>query len=300
MADLADKLIGGVAGALVGATIPSPTSEVAQAIVSTLTTEGLAWFRDESERGASIANELARTNLEQFQGQLGEELGAIIRLARSFPVSMDSLTRAFSDPAACAFIRQAIIAAAQTDLPEKHRLLARLLVERLHEQRESLIALVSPIAAESITRLQPRQLYILGFISFLYYIRPSEDELTRFNGAPSKDDVILRWYQKYLDPLLNKLNDVNDIDLAHLVSTKCLEISTLGSRNLSQILQGAFGSWDCSQYLITDSGKKVVAIFGKLQRVSLTSVGQYIGILISDLVTEERTALPESWTSTSP
>jgi len=107
------------------------------------------------------------------------------------------------------------------------------------------------------------------------------------------NQVARDWWLKNLSPLIHKVEDLTDIDIRHLVGVNCIEYESFIGRNLAQILKSGFGEWEVDKFLSeTEEGKKLKEYYEKyLQKMTLTSAGQLIGIYVKDQVTGIRTTI---------
>src|SRR5207245_2283184 len=94
------------------------------------------------------------------------------RVEQSGTVPRERIEAAQDDPSFTVLLKDAVIASAQTDSPEKHRLLARLVADRLAVGSETTLALASANACDVIAHATRQQLRILGFLSVILHVRP--------------------------------------------------------------------------------------------------------------------------------
>lgn len=102
-----------------------------------------------------------------------QELARRVRLLEEKgSVSREQIEAAQEQPDFSIALQTAMLTAAQTSDHQKHQLLARVLSERLDSKADSLRALASKIALDSIGYTTPSQLRLLAFVADLFYVSP--------------------------------------------------------------------------------------------------------------------------------
>ncbi len=169
--------------------------------------------------------------------------------------------------------------------------MARLITERLLANSEDMISLASSVAVEAISALKAKHLYVLGLSVLVEGIRPTS--LAKDLSQEQLNQVARDWWLKNLSPLIHKVEDLTDIDIRHLVGANCIEYESFIGRDLAQILKLGFGEWEVDKFLSEiEEGKKLKEYYEKyLQKMTLTSAGQLIGIYVTDQVTGIRTTI---------
>lgn len=227
----------------------------------------VSYFANHQEK----AREKADENSADFLKKLGER---VAQLEESKAMSEEALASAQEEPDFSVVLHKAIISAAQTNNHSKHDLLARLVAERLQANPESLLSVASKMACDAISYTTPNQLLILGLLTNLLYIRPT-DQLSKAQQLP--------WLQARLSPFVDA--KANSMDYTHLESLSCLKFEAFLTRDLPQLFKQNVGeTFDYEDFASTELGKKVIDAWdgGGLKSCQLTTVGQILGVMVSD------------------
>lgn len=232
---------------------------------------GEKWITSYFANHQAKAREKAEENSADFLRSLGQRVS---QLEQSKAMSEEELASAQEQPDFSVVLHKAILSAAQTDNKSKHDLLSRLVAERLQSTPESLLSMASKMACDAISYTTPNQLLILGLLANILYIQPS-DKLSK--------PQYMGWLQARLSPFI----DVNPapLDYTHLESLSCLKFESFLSRDLTKTLTQKMGSdFDYADFTDTKLGKRLLEIWdGKaLKSCQLTSVGQLLGVMVSD------------------
>jgi hypothetical protein len=168
-----------------------------------------------------------------------------------------------------------MLTAAQTDDKQKHQLLARTLAERLNAKPEGLRAMATKMALDALGYMTPSQIRILGLTADLLYVGPT----ATLSGPQFKG-----WLENRFAPYGNLA--FTHLDLLHLESLSCLKVTAFLSRDLNAILTEKSKNAFEPSMLDTQLGQHLKALWGQgLMGVDLTTVGQLVGIYVSDLLT---------------
>jgi hypothetical protein len=219
----------------------------------------------------------AQKNTANFIVELA---GRVKALEDRGAVSPDEIEAAQKHPSFSVALQAAMIAAAQTNDKDKHRVLAMVLSEKLRAQPETLRAITSKMAVNAIGCMTPNQLKLLGFSADLYCVSPSK--------RLSSEEFSL-WLERRLKPYAGLTYTA--LDLIHLESLSCLKYTPMFSRVLMDIIASKNGGLVDSNLLGTVFGVGVDSLWKKgVLSVDLTSVGQLLGIKVSDLLSGEETS----------
>lgn len=227
----------------------------------------VSYFANHQEK----AREKAEENSAEFLRNLGER---VAQLEKTGSMSEEALASAQEDPDFSVVLHKAILSSAQTSNKSKHDLLARLVAERLQAPSESLLSMASKMACDAISYTTSNQLLILGLLTNLLYITPT-DQLQSPQQLP--------WLQARLSPFLGAKPSA--LDFTHLESLSCLKFESFLTRDLQQLLKQHVGdSFNYEDFALTEMGSKVIAAWdgGGLKSCQLTSVGQLLGVMVSD------------------
>jgi hypothetical protein len=177
------------------------------------------------------------------------------------------------------------LTAAQTDNAEKKKLLARVIAERLASGPETTLGVASKMACDAIAFATPNQLRILGLQANLLMIKPTRSLPANEYNA---------WLVVRLSPYMTL--SIAQLDLLHLEAISCGAVVQFLGRDLIQALRVKNGDI-FDEGMLTSAGilPRLVPLWNeRLERFNLTSVGQIIGILVSDIVSGGKTSL-ERW-----
>ena len=227
-----------------------------------------SYFADHHE----TAVKTARANARSFLDELARRVKA---LEEAHAVSTETIATAQEHPGFSVALQKAMLTAAQTDDPKKHTLLARLIADRLRASPDGLLALAGKMACESIAYATPAQLRILGLEAALAYVGP-RSELSQ--------DAYSAWVTEHLQPFADLR--IGALDLVHLEALSCLKVESFMGRDLAEILRKKNGDkFDAEAFFVSPLGTAIQHLWkeGGLEKVVLTSVGQIIGVYVSDL-----------------
>lgn len=243
---------------------------------------GERWLASYFQNHREKAQETARDNAAAFLNALARR----VSLMEQEDGVEGRLGSALDHPDFAASLQQALINSARTDSIEKHELFARLISDRLSSESESTLALVTRMASEAISLATSKQLRILGLLTTILVIRPTQI-------LASSD--FLGWLQVKLLPY----RDLNftRFDLMHLEALDCLRFEPSSQRILAQILEAK----DRSNVAIDSflGGSLGAAIDGlwaqqRLSRYTPTSTGLLVGLYVADQLTNSVTEF-EIW-----
>ncbi|MBA7653519.1 hypothetical protein ES703_61369 [subsurface metagenome] len=251
---------------------------------------GVKWLDTYFKDHHPKAREAAQHNTLDFLSELASRVRGIEETVKNIPDAKKQIEDALSDPDFSALLHDAMIASARTESPEKHKLLARIVSERLLARQESLVALAGNLACDAVPHLSPKHLYCLGIMNLVYHIRPYPFP----PKIPPKifNDWWTNWLSNMLSPMMT-IGKMTPIDYAHLVSVSCITYDYLGSRNLKGVLsppessEGSEFEWDADKFFAdTKIGKELSELWkAGMEHAVPTSAGQLIGIYVRDLLT---------------
>lgn len=227
-----------------------------------------SYFAD--HRPKAIAQ--AQANSAEFLGDLAQRIKT---LEDRGEVSKQDIDTAQEHPDFSVALQKALLTAAQTDDKQKHQLLARTLAERLGAKPEGLRAMASKMALDAIGYMTPAQMKLLGLVADLLYVNPS---------TPLPAPAYRQWFEVRFSPYVAV--SFSNLDLLHLESISCLKHTPIISRDLVAILSGKNPNGFDAAMLESPVGQHIRALWMQgLQAVDLSSVGQLIGVYVSDLLT---------------
>jgi len=252
---------------------------------------GEKWLSSYFKDHAPKAREEAEQNSLDFLSQLAERVKL---LEHQKEENKKLIEESLNHPDFSVLLQKAIISSAQTDDKQKHELLARLVSDRLTKGSESLFTLSSKLACDAVSMLNMRQMKILGLLTTIMVVRPRP-----FPPPEIPKEIFNIWFVNWLEQRLSAYQDLtlHDTDLLHLEALSCVRVS-IGSRNLQKILspsQESGFAFDYKAFSTTEVGKKVKELWeSDLKHALPTTVGQVIGIYVSDMLTNTSTSF-DGW-----
>ena len=238
------------------------------------------FYKDHQE----LAQNKATENTKDFLQELAQRIKF---LEESMQVSKENINLAQNHPDFSVLLQKAILASAQTDNNDKHKILAKIVSERLKTDTESILSLGSKMACDAISYLTSNQLMILGLAANLFSIRPNVPLSIRSDDTNTKDSLDIHFIIKllpYKDIILRR------IDLVHLESLSCLKFSPFIMHNKSNLFENGDYVFGLDKIRYPDLRESIVANWNNgLQHIDLTTVGLIIGISVSDILTSKNT-----------
>lgn len=243
------------------------------------------FFKDHKE----VAQQKATENTMDFLNELAQK---VKQLEESKQISQEKINSAQDHPDFSALLQKALLTSAQTDNKDKHVILARLVSERLKTEPESILALGSKMACDAISYATVNQLMILGLAVNFYGVRPNPYPPLGVNETNFQE-----WLDNWLITRLKPYQNITfrPIDITHLESLSCLKVNTFIGRGLNDMFKKDNLSYDFEKMkdvALKTSMKKVWE--EGLQKIDLTTVGQIIGVSVSDLLTNTTTTF-DGW-----
>jgi hypothetical protein len=144
-----------------------------------------------------------------------------------------------------------------------------------------------------------RQLKILGLLTNLFLLRPQNFPPT---GIPKEllnvifQDWLIKRLQVYADLTFTEM------DLLHLESLSCAKWDPIVSRDLQKLFDYTKESgfiFDYAAFSATPVGDKIVQLWKTgLEKAIPTTIGQLIGVYVSDMLTGTTTSWDRWWAKT--
>jgi hypothetical protein len=126
---------------------------------------GKKWISARFKDHPKEAQESAQRNVNNFFGEVNIRVGALEKLNENIE---DKEKHALSDPDYTYLLYEAVLGAARSNSEQKHKLLARLVTDRLAAEPDSLRTLAAHMACNAVPQLSNMHLKLLGV---LYIIR---------------------------------------------------------------------------------------------------------------------------------
>lgn len=236
---------------------------------------GEKWLSSYFSNHQEKARQKGQENSLSFLTDLARRLE---RLEAEKRLSSEKIATAQEHPDFSVVLQKALLSSAQTESKDKHQLLSRLVAERIASAPESLMALASKMACDAISYTTINQLNIMGLATNIMYISP--------NGKLDEQQYF-HWLQTRIGPFLGTKATV--LDYTHLEALSCLKYESFLTRDLKQTLTNNAGqiNFNFDAFKVSPLGLFLTDIWEKqgLKSVQLTSVGQIIGVMVSDQTT---------------
>lgn len=243
------------------------------------------FFKDHKE----VAQQKATENTIDFLNELAQK---VKQLEESKQISQEKINSAQDHPDFSALLQKALLTSAQTDNKDKHVILARLVSERLKTEPESILALGSKMACDAISYATVNQLMILGLAVNFYGVRPNPYPPLGVNETNFQE-----WLDNWLITRLKPYQNITfrPIDITHLESLSCLKVNTFIGRGLNDMFKKDDLSYDFEKMKDVTLKTSMKKVWDEgLQKIDLTTVGQIIGVSVSDLLTNTTTTF-DGW-----
>jgi hypothetical protein len=176
---------------------------------------GARWLSDRFSGHPREAIEAAQRNAVNFYGQVNICLDGLQHI-EGFEEKKD---QALSDPDYTSLFQEAVLGAARVNSEQKHRLLARLVTDRLTAEPDSLRNLAAHMACNAVPQLSNTHLKLLGALYVIHHHLPPL-ELLRL-PHDERIDVGTRWFLNEMAPYI-PIGEITDLDLAHLIAVSCI------------------------------------------------------------------------------
>ena len=255
---------------------------------------GENWVSSYFANHGAKAKEKARVNSLEFLAGLAKK---VEDLEKKDQKNKELIENALSHPDFSILLQKAILSSAQTEDKQKHELLARLISDRLTNTSDSIHALTSKLATDAISAMTTNQLKLLALILNLRYVTPLSipEEIKTQDGF---DNYAIEWLKARLNGFLDV--KFSSLDLDHLEALSCLTVVRVGSVDLGSVFSGKFKhekfKFNMAKYDELEVSKQINETWDKgIKLAFLTSVGQLVGVYVSDMIAETNTNLSEEW-----
>lgn len=254
---------------------------------------GGKWLAERFQGHLPKAKEKAQQNAVDFIEQLAQRVKSLEEQGEQYK---GIINESLSQPDFSILLQKAMMSSAQTEDKQKHELLARLVADRLTKESDSLFSLTSQLACDALSRMNIKQMKILGCLATVYFIRPKPFPPT---NMPSQD--IGEWWVKWLTERLIIYQDITPVkmDYLHLESLSCIkwnESLTYSFEDEINFPKGSGMIFNQLAFTRTEVGKKILQLWEYelgLGGAYPTTVGILIGIYVSDMLLGITTPLEE-------
>ncbi len=237
------------------------------------------------------AIDVALSNFNDFSGQVNICLNGMQQI-EGFEEKKE---QALADPDYTSLFQEAVLGAARTNSVQTHKILARLVTERLAAEPDSLRTLASHMACDAVLQLSPKHLRFLGFMAILYAM-DTPDYVKGVSGETGVDsdqktfEKGLSWLSDELSPLL-PIGEMTHADYSHLEAVSCI---TNGAyiTELLHLLKWKFSTKQINESWIEQNPIYKVLCKYWNSSASLTPAGTLIGMYVRDIIPRE----PAKWT----
>ena len=239
------------------------------------------WISTKFHGHPQEAIDAAQCNFNNFSGQVNICLDGLQQI-EGFK---EKTEHALADPDYTTLLQEAALGAARTNSVQKHKLLARLVTDRLAAEPDSLRTLAAHMACNAVPQLSPTHLRFLAFMAVVYARVHPQDIL----GASDEETIKngLEWFLKELSPLM-PIERMSSFDYTHVAAASCI---TYGHNiDLLHVLEQRFRVKSMSRAWINDYGKELPQVWEE-QNVGtayLTPAGALIGMYVQDAILAEQ------------
>jgi hypothetical protein len=216
--------------------------------------------------------------------------------------------KALTDPDYTSLFQEAVLGASRTNLEQKHKLLARLVTDRLIAEPDSLRNLATHMACNAVPQLSNMHLKILGLLYIIHsYPAPSYIMSLPYD---KRIDIGTKWFLDEIASLIPTSKATN-FDFAHLAAVSCItyappfggtrrwQLSFLVMKKLcsNEELCRLPNPGAVPQIEQNQNGKAIINLWGKgigqshMQEASLTPAGSLIGVYVRDIILQEHQCL---------
>lgn len=183
--------------------------------IEPLASYGIGWVSDRYKGHPKDAVRNAQNNAINFLGHVNiclhgqQQIGGI----------EDKTKEALSDPDYTTLFQEAVLGAARTNSEQKHKILARLVTDRLSAEPNSLHNLSAHMACNAIPQLSNMHLKLLGLL-YIIHRSPAPSYIMSL-PYDERIDIGTKWFLNEIAPL-DPTGAVTDCDFAQLAAVSCI------------------------------------------------------------------------------
>jgi hypothetical protein len=176
---------------------------------------GISWVSDRYKGHPKEAIKTAQNNAVNFFGQVN----ICIEGQQQINGIKDRTKQALTDPDYTSLFQEAVLGAARTSSEQTHKLLARLVTDRLTAEPDSLHILAAHMACNAVPQLSPTHLRLLGAIYIIHFL-PAPSSMKDL--SPEEREVACpKWFLDEMSKVI-PIGPVTKLDFAHLVAVSCI------------------------------------------------------------------------------
>jgi hypothetical protein len=252
---------------------------------------GLSWIIDQYKGHPEDAITAAQNNAVNFFGQVN----ICLEGQQQIQGAEDKTKLALADPDYTSLFQEAVLGAALTNSEQKHKILARLVTDRLIAEPDTLRTLAAHMACSAVPQLSPPHLRFLGLMAVIYVMDTpahlkATEEVKGFDSYDTRIKKGLEWLSEELAPLL-PIGDMAEYDYAHLAAVSCIAYGQ-ANHDLLNVMIWSFSTKGGSRSIIeqTDIGKTLLQYWDQdmVCNAFLTPAGALIGAYAHDALTSDR------------
>lgn len=212
--------------------------------------------------------------VKNSEGMLAALADRVRKVEHDNAAIQQAIEAALDRPDVSASFQLATLTAAQTDDPEKHRLLARILADRLVAGEATMTAAVTNLAMEAIGKLTPNQIRLTGLGIALQTLRPEKEETP---------EALSRRLEFLLAPFVSAT--AGGLDILHLDSLSVFRMMLVGQGNLEGFLKGILRESFDPSFVKSSIGERIDLTWSRgLTRTHPLPAGMLIGTHVVELL----------------
>lgn len=280
--------------------LDSIISGFAGGCIEPFVSHAICWVSDRYRGHPKDTIRTAQNNAISFLGQVN----ICIQGQQQIEGIEDKTKNALSDPDFTILFQEAVLGAARINSEQKHKILARLVTDRLSVEPDSLLNLSAHMACNAVPQLSNTHLRLLG----LLYIIHNGPAPSYIMSLPYNERIKIgtEWFLGEIAHLIPTA-EVTDFDFAHLAAVSCITyVPPNGLNSLWQLsflvkkklctkgeLCGLPKPERIPQIEQNQNGKDLLNLWVKnigqsnMQKASLTPAGSLIGLYVTDAISHE-------------
>lgn len=263
-------------------------------IVERVWDSGENWLRHYFKGHHQSAQDKAKLNSLEFLNFLAYRVQALEEQSHENENFKNKVLTTMDNPQFSNLLQKALLASAKTDNEVKHKILARVVSERLSYDSEELVSLTSELACDAIQYLTPVQLKFLGLSTFILGVKPI---MTRNLSKIELSTKYLHWVDHILS-FYSPIDPLQVMDFLHMESVSCLRYDIFITKELKKVLSSRAPFLNEDDILYDDFiknsnyGKELKKIWEQgMKNVTLSTSGLLIGTYVHNEVTNSGTEI---------